>query len=203
MSTSTLTTASTSSVSVRSSPVKARPSTRFKIERSSYDIAPKRQHLSVNAEYAKYSLGDRCLENPDILHFWEVGKSIIEWCDNSRSEKVNRAEFPTLYAMAMDYLPVQATSVPCERVFSSAKETDTAKRNRISPVLMEALQLFKFSLKKERLNFTDGWSTSESAMRENPAPSHDTLDTLLKGDEDTALDAVLKDFLTDDDENEE
>ena len=198
-----MTIASTSSVSVRSSPVKARPSMRFQIERSSYDIAPKHQHLSVNAEYAKYSLGDRCLENPDILHFWEVGKSIIEWCDNSRSEKVNRAKFPTLYAMAMDYLLVQATSVPCKRVFLLAKETDTMKQNRISPVLIEALQLFKFSLKKECLNFTDRWSTSELAMRENPVPSHDTLNTLLKGNEDTALDAILKDFLINDDENEE
>src|SRR5712672_4748346 len=69
-----------------------------------------------------------------------------------------------LFAMAMDYLPIQATSVHCERVFSSAKEMDTNKRNRISPVLMEALQLLKFSLKKEHLNFMDGWSTPEAAM---------------------------------------
>jgi hypothetical protein len=48
----------------------------------------------------------------------------------------------------MDYPPFQATSVPCERVFSSAKETGTAKRNRMSPVLMEALQLLKFALKQ-------------------------------------------------------
>ena len=57
----------------------------------------------------------------------------------------------------MDYLPIQATSVPCKWVFSSAKETDTAKRNQISPVLMEALQLLKFMLKKQRLDFINGW----------------------------------------------
>ncbi|KAH9179482.1 hypothetical protein EDB89DRAFT_2062548 [Lactarius sanguifluus] len=66
--------------------------------------------------------------------------------------------------MAMDYLPIQAMSVPCECVFSSAKETDTARQNWISLVLMEALQLLKFALKKERLNFMDGWSTSEEAI---------------------------------------
>jgi hypothetical protein len=94
----------------------------------------------------------------------------------------------------MDYLPIQATSVPCERVFSSAKETDTAKRNRISPVLMEALQLLKFSLKKERLDFTCGWSTSEVAMRTS-IPRHD-LGCLSGDDPDAALDNMLKELST-------
>ncbi|KAF8265144.1 hypothetical protein EI94DRAFT_1554599, partial [Lactarius quietus] len=69
-----------------------------------------------------------------------------------------------LFTIAMDYLPIQAMSVPCEHMFSSAKETDTAKQNQISPVLMKALQPLKFSLKKEHLNFMAGWSTSEEAM---------------------------------------
>jgi hypothetical protein len=56
----------------------------------------------------------------------------------------------------MDYLPIQASAVPCERVFSSSAETDTKKQNRISPLLMEVLQMLKFHLKKEHLNFTDG-----------------------------------------------
>lgn len=97
--------------------------------------------------------------------------------------------------MAMDYLPVQATSVPCERVFSSAKETDTAKRNRISPVLMEALQLLKFALKKEHLNFTKGWSTSEAAMGSVGKPTPD-LGSLFLDDPDAALDVILNEFST-------
>lgn len=60
----------------------------------------------------------------------------------------------------MDFLPIQASSVPCERVFSSSAETDTKKRNRISEDLMEALQILKYSLKKEDLNFTDQLLTS-------------------------------------------
>lgn len=97
----------------------------------------------------------------------------------------------------MDYLPVQATSVPCERVFSSAKETDTAKRNRMSPVLMEALQLLKFSLKKERLNFTAGWATSEGAMGVVDKPRHNLADALIMCDPehcDTMLDNLLKEL---------
>jgi hypothetical protein len=54
----------------------------------------------------------------------------------------------------MDYLPIQASAVPCERAFSSSAETDTKRRNRIRPELMEALQVLKFALKKSRLNFT-------------------------------------------------
>ena len=97
----------------------------------------------------------------------------------------------------MDYLPVQATSVPCERVFSSAKETDTAKRNRIKSTVMEALQLFKFSIKKERLDFMAGWATPESAMTEGSRPEKDPLTSLLAAveeDSEAALDNILKEF---------
>ena len=83
--------------------------------------------------------------------------------------------------MAMDYLAIQATSVPCERVFSSAKETDTAKRNQINPILMEALQMLKFSLKKEHLNFMAGWPTLESDL--NEVYTTHQLKSLLAGDD--------------------
>jgi hypothetical protein len=49
----------------------------------------------------------------------------------------------------MDYLPIQASAVPCERVFSSSAETDTKKQNWISLLLMEVLQMLKFHLKKD------------------------------------------------------
>src|ERR1700759_5649304 len=57
----------------------------------------------------------------------------------------------------MDIIPIQASSVPCERVFSSGKETMAPRRRRISPTLMEYLQILKYSIKKGRpLNFTEG-----------------------------------------------
>jgi len=56
----------------------------------------------------------------------------------------------------MDLIPVQATSVPCERVFSASKETTTARRNRLTPKIMEAMQILKFQAKYKRLNFTEG-----------------------------------------------
>ncbi|KIK71581.1 hypothetical protein GYMLUDRAFT_122597, partial [Collybiopsis luxurians FD-317 M1] len=52
--------------------------------------------------------------------------------------------YPIIYKLAMDILPIQGTSVPSECVFSSAGETDTKRRNRLSPEMMQALQVLKF-----------------------------------------------------------
>jgi hypothetical protein len=97
---------------------------------------------------------------------------------------MSEAMFPMVYAIAMDYLPIQASAVPCERVFSSSSETYTKKYNCISPILMEALQMVKFSFKKERLNFTKGWSTSQWAM-ETVMVSDNGSDELLGPTDDT------------------
>ncbi|KAH9072203.1 hypothetical protein EDB83DRAFT_2189054, partial [Lactarius deliciosus] len=50
-----------------------------------------------------------------------------------------------LFTMSADILPIQGSAVPCECVFSSAKETMTAHCNHITPALMETLQMLKFS----------------------------------------------------------
>ena len=91
----------------------------------------------------------------------------------------------------MDYLPIQASAVPCERIFSSSAETGTKKRNRISPLLMEALQMLKFHLKKERLNFTAGWITLEKDLVDD-APEEDLLQSLLRGDFQDTLDRAIR-----------
>ncbi|KAF8523599.1 hypothetical protein JB92DRAFT_2539002, partial [Gautieria morchelliformis] len=62
---------------------------------------------------------------------------------------------------ALDYLPAQASSVPAERIFSSNAETDTRRRNRISPHPMEQLQIRKFMIKKAWLDFTASWKWEE------------------------------------------
>ena len=54
----------------------------------------------------------------------------------------------------MDVLPTQASSVPCERLFLSGKETYTARCNRIQPKLMEALQALKLLSRNGLLNLT-------------------------------------------------
>jgi hypothetical protein len=62
----------------------------------------------------------------------------------------------------MDIFPIQASSVPCERVFSSSKETITARRNSLGHELVEALQLLKFATKQGRgISFTEGLDRDE------------------------------------------
>jgi hypothetical protein len=78
----------------------------------------------------------------------------------------------------MDIIPIQASSVPCERVFSSGKETLSARRNAIGADLMEALQLLKFATKQGRgLSFTEGLNQddeiSELERKENGQPVED------------------------------
>jgi hypothetical protein len=78
----------------------------------------------------------------------------------------------------MDYLSIQASSVPSERVFSSGSETITKRRNHLCPTMMEALQMTKFFLKKQRLgglDFTKGWIALEQEMAQEDCADEDLL----------------------------
>ena len=87
----------------------------------------------------------------------------------------------------MDYLPIQASSVPSERVFSLAGET--MKHNHMSAILMEALQMLKFGLKQNWLSFTDGWITDEKMMQLEEFSKVNCLAVLA--DEDGTMDELL------------
>ncbi|KEP45460.1 hAT family dimerization protein, partial [Rhizoctonia solani 123E] len=63
---------------------------------------------------------------------------------------VHEFTYPLLHGIAMDVLPIQASSVLSERVFSSSKMTCTTERNRLSVRTMEALQVLKHVLKHHR-----------------------------------------------------
>jgi len=113
--------------------------------------------------------------------------------------QMNEDTYPTLFEIAMDYLPIQATSVPSERIFSSSSETDTKKRNRIHPVLMEALQMLKCALKNDRLNFMVGQHTLASTLCEEEPDVADLLSKLLgEGDSEAVLDEIICNFGEDD-----
>lgn len=87
----------------------------------------------------------------------------------------------------MDVLPVQASSVPCERIFSSSKETTTLRRNRLSPELMEALQVLKHTYHQKSLDFASHLVADAGALeiddgnvqQEPPDTSLGSLEQLL------------------------
>ncbi len=51
--------------------------------------------------------------------------------------------FPTLAHIALDVLPSQASSVPCERIFSGTKQIADDRRSRIGPIIFEELTIMK------------------------------------------------------------
>jgi hypothetical protein len=54
-----------------------------------------------------------------------------------------RIKFPSLHLYAFDLLSCPAMSTECERVFSGAKRTITAERNRLSDTVIEACECLK------------------------------------------------------------
>lgn len=115
---------------------------------------------SLEEEFNSYLDDSSGKECADILAYWQVRFSMILIVIHiliDYFEQENQLRFPILFRAALDYLAIQASSVPCERVFSSAKETMTARQSRISPGLMEALQMLKFSLNHGKgLSFSRG-----------------------------------------------
>jgi hypothetical protein len=66
-----------------------------------------------------------------------------------------------MFKVALDILPVQASSVSCERIFSSSKETCAMRRNLLSSALLEVLQVLKHVYKQGRLDFTSDLVATE------------------------------------------
>ncbi|KZT30253.1 hATC-domain-containing protein, partial [Neolentinus lepideus HHB14362 ss-1] len=104
-----------------------------------------RDRLIVDEELERYLaagiIEDDALDDFDLVSFWQG----------------NQHQYPLLYHVALDILPVQASAVPCERVFSSSGETDDARRSRLSVFIFEVLQILKYLYRHEHLNFTADW----------------------------------------------
>ncbi|KAJ7243492.1 hypothetical protein C8J57DRAFT_949368, partial [Mycena rebaudengoi] len=72
--------------------------------------------------------------------------------------------------------------VPCERVFSSSKETCRLRRNKLSPGLLEILQLLKYAYKQLRLDFTSHHlAKEEDYLIEGDVSEFSIRELLLKG----------------------
>ena len=127
-------------------------------------------------------------EEWDSIAFWEVCYVVDLILDAYLYDlQANQNKFPTLFKLAMDILSIQASSVPCERVFSSSKETITARRNALSPPLVEALQLLKYATKQGKgISFSQGLEEAEELAE---------LERREAGESVEELNSYLRDFL--------
>ena len=142
-------------------------------------IQPEEQGLqSMDQEYNVYITSSLTHPNTNPLMFWELEQ---DW-------------YPTIFWMAMDYLPVQPSSLPCKQVFSSSGLTDTQQCNRVNCILMEALQILKFSFKKECPNLK-WWTMLQQEMLYNEDSSQ-ILATAIPGHDSGTVDEVLKAIMT-------
>jgi hypothetical protein len=97
-----------------------------------------------------------------ILSYWKVCVLFIIPRHDTDHAQSSAHKFPHLFQVAMTVLAMPATSVPSERVSSSSGRTDMAARNRLSPALMEALQILKFNRRNNILDFS-------TAIRDDPS----------------------------------
>src|SRR6266481_9896752 len=103
--------------------------------------------------------------------------------------------YPMWYLAALDYLPIQASSVPSKCVFSSSAETDMKCHNRLRPLLMKALQMLKYLIKGCHPDFGMAWVTDKSLLGieevgGDKLDSVDIMDDVVKASTDDAWDKI-------------
>lgn len=76
----------------------------------------------------------------------EATDNVIAWWGHQTDSK-----YPTMRRIARDYLAIQGSATPSERAFSSGGITDTARRNRLSTDVFEALQILKSAYRNQHV----------------------------------------------------
>jgi len=99
----------------------------------------------------------------------------------------------------MDVLPAQATVVPCERVFSSSKETCSPHRSQLGSTTVEKLQILKHLHRRERLNFTAGLVAVEEDYVIDGSITESAICELLKAGKKGELRDLYNNWRTDSD----
>jgi hypothetical protein len=84
---------------------------------------------------------------------------IVKWWQD------HAALFPTLAQIALDILPCQASSVPCEHLFSASKQTANLHQSSLGSKHFGELQIMKFTWCKKILNNREqNWAQVEEVQ---------------------------------------
>jgi len=121
---------------------------------------------------------ETALSNPSEGLECCVGNAPLEDVGDAPSEHVGDA--PSSVGLSA----LSAAPVPCERVFSSSKETCTLRRSQLDPTTIKMLQVLKHLYQQEQLNFTAGiLAREENYTIEGPVTESAILELLKAGKE--------------------
>ena len=127
-----------------------------KVLSSEYDRY--RQSLLQTDDGEGWSLELRCYLN-DRPGNETKDTDIVQWWQD------HAALFPTLAQIALDILPCQASSVPCECLFSASKQTADLHRSSLGAKHFEELQIIKFAWRKKIVdNAEQNWARVEEVQ---------------------------------------
>ena len=121
------------------------------------------EHEGWEAElrcYEKDMPADVSLDT-DIIEWWQVCPYIfikVSISLNLCQDHCN--EYPTLARIALDVLPIPASSVPCERLFSAAKEVTDDHHSHLGLKKFEETQVMKFAWHNNIPNLA-AWNSNE------------------------------------------
>jgi hypothetical protein len=119
----------------------------------------------INKYISKGLVTDADAEDFDLLRWWQVCRIVDIFIHPMLTRtQANGRDYPILYRLALDVLPMQASAVPMERVFSSAKESTRLRRANLAPSMMGMLQVLKFGFRQDRLNFMASYISTEKEL---------------------------------------
>jgi hypothetical protein len=116
-------------------------------------------------EFNAYLHGNEDLGGRSIVQWWGVSTTFAFIVMAVKSVlQLTATHYPVWASLALDYLPIMASSVSSERAFSSAGITISKRRNRLGPDLVEALQFLKCWFRRDLIFREDPTIASEYSM---------------------------------------
>jgi hypothetical protein len=95
------------------------------------NVSPTQSAEGFKEEFESYAVGPLAPPGTDPVVFWGVSTSLLLCFVHQQCFlfQMSKKFYSTLFAIALDYLPIQASTVSCKCVFSSSAEMDTKRHN--------------------------------------------------------------------------